>query len=182
MMTRTKTILGLALALALLSAGACSKKAATGGSTAASASKLPEHFYLEAAPAGAKPVGEVKATAKTGDPVVVTGRVGGGTDVFVEGVAVFKLVDASLKPCNEDGPEDHCATPWDYCCVAPETLKGNTLTVEVAEGDQPIRENVRGFHHLDHLRTVTVKGVARKDAAGNVAVVASGVHVHPEPK
>jgi hypothetical protein len=159
------------LLVALL--GGCSKDAKKqSASEPPPASKLADAFWLKSEPAGAKPVAEVREKAKTGDQVVVAGRVGGAKEPFMKGAAVFTVVDASLKPCT-----DECETPWDYCCEPPDRIAKNTITVEFREGASPIKTDARGFHGLDHLKNVVVTGEARKDEAGNLVVVAKGVFV-----
>ncbi len=142
------------------------------------ASDVPESFHLAAAPAGAKPVGEIVSDARSGDEVVVTGRVGGAEKVFVDGYAAFTIVDPSVLPCGA-GKMDECETPWDYCCDPPDVMAANSLSVELVADGRPLRAQARGFHGLDHLDTVVVRGTVEKDAQGNVRVLASGVHVVP---
>ena len=40
-------------------------------------------------------------------------------------------------------------------------------------------KGARGFHGLDHLKKVVVRGTAEKDPQGNLTVVAKGVFVRP---
>jgi hypothetical protein len=53
------------------------------------------------------------------------------------------------------------------------------VTVEFRGANGVLAAAVRGFHGLDHLKTVVVSGRAEKDDAGNVVVVADSVHVRP---
>jgi hypothetical protein len=124
-------------------------------------------------PAGAQDVGEIWQEAKPGQEVVVRGVVGGSRKPFVEGLAAFTLVDPALKSCV--GDDMGCQTPWDYCCVDPQTIAHNSVTVEFREGGRPLAASPRGFHGLDHLKTVVVRGVAERDPQGNVTIVAAGV-------
>jgi hypothetical protein len=139
------------------------------------ASALPDSFWLKAAPPDAKPVAEVRASAKTGDKVVVTGIVGGSTEPFTSGAAAVTLVDPGVKSCTED----HCPTPWDYCCEPVENLRKNMVTVEFRDKGTLLKTSARGFHGLDHSKTVVVVGEAKRDEADNVIVHASGVFVKP---
>ncbi|MSR63369.1 MAG: hypothetical protein EXS08_13080 [Planctomycetes bacterium] len=153
---------------------------ACGGSSAPATppSDVPERLYLASAPPSPQAVGMVVAAAKDGDEIVVTGRVGGAQKVFVDGYAAFTIIDAAIPACGE-GKMDECKTPWDYCCNAPEVLAKNGLSVELMADGQPLRANARGFHGLDHLSTVVVTGKVARDSAGNVRVLASGLHVQP---
>jgi hypothetical protein len=153
----------------------CDAKKATGEGTKLPTSQLPDAYWLKTAPAGAKPAAEVREKAKTGDPVVVAGIVGGRKAPFSEGMAVFTIVDKSAKHCT---PEE-CETPWDFCCEPPEALTKGTVTVEFREGGRPLRYNARGFHGLDHMKNVVVTGDAIRDEAGTVLVVAKGIYIEP---
>ena len=169
---------GIVVAALAAACGPETKGPGTAGSSASASAKLPETFALAVEPAGAKPVREVVATAKTGDEVVATGRVG------IEGSnqAYFSLVDASVKSCSDmTDAKDHCPTPWDYCCEPPDQLAKTSATVELRTGegaDAPMHSgSILGFHGLDHLSTVTVKGKAVKDSKGNLTILASGLFV-----
>ena len=74
---------------------------------------------------------------------------------------------------------DVCPTPWDYCCEDSTKLRAATATVEFREGADVRKTTARGFHGVDHLKTVVVRGAAEKDAAGNLTIVATGVFVRP---
>jgi hypothetical protein len=160
----------------LLSASACSRSEPSASPPAKS--DLPERFALATEPPSPIPVSEARARARTGDSLVVVGRVGGAKKVFVDGAALFTLVDPSLPACGE-GRADDCHTPWDYCCNDPAELAAHTLTVEFSDGGTLLKQNPRGFHGLDHLKTVVVQGSARKDEAGNLTLVATGIFVRP---
>ncbi len=168
----------LAVSFCLLAA-ACSNEGA-GSSSApptAAANELPERFWSPTEPAGAQPVAAVHASAKDGERVVLVGDVGGATRVFVEGAAVFTLVDPALTSCEGDGMG--CATPWDYCCADPAALRKGTATIELREDGQTLPSSPRGYHGLDHLSRVVVEGTAERDGSGNLVVVADRLHVRP---
>ncbi|TAJ05089.1 MAG: hypothetical protein EPO68_16580 [Planctomycetota bacterium] len=151
--------------------------AACGGTetSAPPKSSVPEKFFLASAPAGAVTPLALRASEPPATPIAVTGR---AMD-FVDNRSAFRMIDASLKSCADMGGSDHCATPWDYCCEDPASRTAATITVELREGDQLLPSSVRGFHGLDHLTMVTVAGTITKDAAGNLTLVASGVHPKP---
>lgn len=163
------------LALSLPFATACAKSEST---AALQTSNVPETFFVAVAPPSPKSVGEVVASAKDGDQVVVTGRVGGAHKVFVDDYAAFTIVDAKLAACNAN-ETDECKTPWDYCCESPDTMAANALSVELVTDGKLLKANPRGFHGLDLLKTVVVQGKVAKDEAGNVRVLASGLHLMP---
>lgn len=171
----------LVIAAGLLLLAACSESAPTASSPTASSSNgasssaLPEAYHLAAEPADAKDVLALKKELKDGDPVVVRGRV----QDFVNGLAAFVMTDGSLLPCNEEGPMPECETPWDYCCTDPAEVMAASAGVEFHDGGAIRRVDAAGFHGLDRLKWVTVKGVAKVDPKGNVTVVADGVFVKP---
>src|SRR5262245_34910261 len=170
--------LTMLVSLVLLLGSACSRGGETPAAGAPPRSDLPERFALATEPSSPITVAEARARAKTGDPLTVVGRVGGAKKVFLDGAALFTMVDPALAACGV-GRMDDCKTPWDYCCNDPKEIAANTLTVEFADHGALLKQNPRGFHGLDHLKTVVVQGTARKDEAGNLTVVADGVFVRP---
>ena len=141
----------------------------------AAAEALPAGLVLTEAPADAKDVLALKG-AKPGDEVVLRGKVGGRVEPFVEGRAVFQVVDASIKSCK-DMPDDHCKTPWDYCCEPDVNQKSASVQVVGADG-KPLRAGLKGVGGLQPLSEVTIKGtVVQAGEAGPVLVNATGIHV-----
>lgn len=138
------------------------------------AGALSESFWRAEPPQNPVSVLEAHRLAEGLSTIAITGRV----SEFVETRAQFKLTDSSFTPCSELEGET-CKTPWDYCCVAPDELAGGTVVVEFREGDRLARVSLKGFHGFDHLRRVVVEGRPKKDEAGNLTIVASGLHVVP---
>ena len=133
-------------------------------------------FVLADEPQGAAEVIAARDSARDAEEVVVVGRIGGSHQPWVEGVAAFSIVDSSLEACS-DVPGDECRTPWDYCCVTPQ-LKSSTALVKLVDADgQVVKSDARGLLHLKELQTVVVRGQAQRDDAGNLTVLATGVHV-----
>jgi hypothetical protein len=161
------------LLVASLLLSACGGEPGPAEAESQTASGLPERYLLPSAPADAVDIGAARADLAEGDTVTVRGVVGGSVKPFVEGLAAFTLVDPSLASCAED--DMGCKTPWDYCCVDPQTIAENSATVEFREDGTTLTASPRGFHGLDHLATVVVQGIAERDAHGNVTIVASGV-------
>lgn len=167
------------VALAALAALAgCSEQGDTGRQAAgpkpgvAGAGELAAAVVTAPAPAGVAGVAAARSSAKDGDSVVVFGRV----KDFVEGAAVFTIVDRSLKDCKERG--DGCPTPWDYCCEPKEAVTSNTATVKiVGAGKSAIRTGAKGVGGIDHLVDVAAEGTARLDSQGNLTVEARKVYV-----
>ncbi len=119
-----------------------------------------------------------KEKVKDGDRIVVEGRV----KDFVNGQAVFTLADKAMKSCKDNGED--CPTPWDFCCETKETITKNTATVILvgpAGGKKAVKEDLKGVKGLDNLVAVAVSGIARKDKAGNLMVLADRNHVQKQP-
>ena len=133
---------------------------------------LADTYWLPEAPKEAVSVSEARAQSASSATVTVHGRVGD----FVASRAQFQLVDEHYQPCNSK-PGDTCPTPWDFCCVPPDELARAVIVVEFRAGAVPSTANLVGFHGFDHLASAIVTGHLEKDAAGNVVLVASGLHV-----
>ena len=88
---------------------------------------------------------------------------------------LHQLVDHTLPDCTALGGDDHCKTPWDYCCQSPEDMARGSATVEFHSGDKPIAGTAQGFHGIDHLSEVVVAGTLEIDEHGNLRVVATSV-------
>lgn len=123
-----------------------------------SPSGLPAGLFVSAQPANAVTVEEMKSKAKTGDSVVVRGRVGGSAEPFVEGRAVFTLVGSGLKACS-DNADDKCSTPWDYCCdTAADIAKHSAIVQIVDAAGVPIKVNIKGQNNVKELSELVVVG------------------------
>jgi hypothetical protein len=134
-------------------------------------------YLLTTEPAGAQDVKRALDTAQHGDEVVVVGRVGGEVDPWVGGLAAFNVADLSLKPCNEiEG--DNCPTPWDYCC-APDLATKRTLVKVVDADGKVVATDAKQLLNLTELQTVVIQGTARRDDAGNLSLLATGIYVRP---
>lgn len=158
----------------------CSLAACGGGSTDSAdsaapqaGSDLPDTYHAAAADAAAVDVFALRESGKDGQDVVVKGTV----QDIAERFASLTLFDASLEDCTEVGEEDHCATPWDYCCEDPAKIKSGQIAVEFLDGDEPGGWQVKGFHGLDLLSEVVVSGKLHVDAQNNMRIAAASVHV-----
>jgi hypothetical protein len=135
-------------------------------------------YLLPEEPTGAKSVIDVRKGAKDGEEVVVVGKVGGEKRPFVKDRAAFTVVDLSLKSCDEI-PGDNCPTPWDYCC-APNLAEARLLVKFLDEQGKTLPTDARQLVGLKELQTVVVRGKARRDDAGNLTVVATGLYARPK--
>lgn len=126
-----------------------------------------------------EPVGPLtaKAEAAAGDPIVLTGHIGGRANPFVDGRAMFTLIDLSLPVCV-----DACPTPWDACCETPEDITAASATIQVVGPDEkPLRVGLKGPDRLQPGQKVVIAGqVAQKDDYTFV-VNAERIAVTPTP-
>lgn len=134
-------------------------------------------FVLAEEPADAKTVDEVREVAKDGDEVVIVGRIGGDRDPWVADRAAFLIIDPSRIPCSER-TGDSCKTPWDYCCET-DLAKSKATIKFVDEAGKTLANDARQLLNVKELQTVVVKGQAKRDEAGNLTVLASGLFVRP---
>jgi hypothetical protein len=180
-MRRIISLSAVVVALGLVVVGCKDESSTTVQSTGQSqqagapAEAIPAGLILAQAPEKATDVLALKQ-AKAGDEVVLHGKVGGRVAPFVDGRAVFQVVDATLQSCK-DIPGDTCATPWDYCCDPDINKKSASIQVVGADG-KPLRANLKGVGGLKELSDVTIKGtVAQAGEAGPVIVNATGIYV-----
>lgn len=139
--------------------------------TTETADAVPARFWSDTPLEGAKDVKDIRDAEAFPETVVVRGTL----QDFGE-LATFKLVEDSLEDCTEMGPEDHCTTPWDYCCEEPDKLARYTINVELLEdGDMPGPWKLRGFKGLDRLSEVMVSGKLIVDEAGNMRIAADKI-------
>lgn len=168
--------LALATAIFLFS---CEKKETT-ATTIESGPSSALSAVLAAPPTGEpKPIHLIRATAKPGDEITVSGKIMGNKKPFVDGRSAFILGDpAVLTPCNED-PADKCTTPWDVCCDSPEDKKRGIATIQIVGTDgRVLKESIEGVGGLENLATVTVTGkVAAGSTADSLIINAQGLRV-----
>jgi len=160
----------------LLGPVGCGNSADTDGKGTGAAIDVP-WLVRTAPPAEALDVGAAKGDSAVGDEIVVRARIGGRKDPMSEDQAVFVVIDAGLPSCA-DIPGDTCATPWDYCCETPESLRANTATIQVADAEGgPVMTSPAsvGLEPLDEV--VVVGRVVVRDEAGAFVVEADRIHL-----
>jgi len=169
------SVLGIVLLL-----GSCgSDSSESQESTGASAATLPANLMLNEEPVGAISILALKAEKNvSGNDVVVTGRIGGRVAPFVEGRAMFTMIDLELPVC---GLADPCKTPWDSCCETPETIKSNMITVQVVDEDGAIvKRGLDADDGLSPLDRITIQGTVSEQDGDLVLLDAIGIYVHAD--
>ena len=138
-----------------------------------------EKLFLASSPANHQTVIQARETAKDGDEVAVLGRIGGSVSPWVDGRATFTIVDPTLTACS-DKPGASCGTPWDYHQEA-DKLPASIATVKfLDDSGKDLEIDARSLLAVKELTSIVVTGKARRDGAGNLTVLASGVFVQPE--
>jgi hypothetical protein len=138
-----------------------------------SADKTLLENVIKTAPKGeAKAIKDLKAAAKPGDEVTLTGRVMGNSKPFVDGRAAFILADPSLISACSDTPGDECETPWDACCNSPEEKKKAIATIQIvnAEG-RVLKQAIEGVGGIANLAKLTVSGKVADGSTGDVLII-----------
>ena len=175
-----------AIVLGLL-AGGCGRDSSPGGANppagptnpTATEMAIPQGFVLFQAPEGAVSVAEAKASAKAGDTVTVRARVGGTKAPFTDDRAIMIVADTEkIKSCA-DSDEDHCPTPWDYCCESKEDLTAYTASIKViGDNGALVRRSLEGVGGLKALDTVIIVGsVGERPSPGLLEITASNLYI-----
>lgn len=165
-----------AAACLLLTTG-CGESEPTESATAPTSAGSTQHGWLLAsAPEEATSVANAKELAQEGDVVAIRGRIGGSTAPLRSDSPIFVVVDMDLPHCGEM-EEDHCPTPWDYCCETSESLAASSATVQlVNDAGEALDVNpiAAGLEALDE---VIIVGTVAPRPNGEVLIIrATGVH------
>ena len=170
---QTILVLGIA-ALGVLISG-CSQSGIDVGSTAETSEELNAYILAES-PGEAITVSQARESAKPGDAIVVSGRVGAAHKPFGESFATLVLGDESLQYCNEI-PDDTCETPWDACCEDRLKISANRANVQLLADGLPIAESLQGAGGLTELDQIVVAGlVDPSSTSDNLIINASGIY------
>ena len=170
----------LALATALTAAALLTGCGDSSSTPAPSASTAPAAatWKLDTAPANALDVLAGKEAASNGgatQDVVLRGRVGGRHNPISYESGLFVMMDPAVPSCADMGDEDHCTTPWDYCCEPNDVITKNAVTVQVRVGGKPVTLTADAIGPLD---TVVIKGKLAQMPGTNASIVmADGVFV-----
>ena len=165
----------LLLALCAMLAG-CSSESRKKDASASGATPLGKQYLLAGEPEGAQAVAEVGENAKDEQEVTVMGRIGGSADPWVDGMAAFTIVDASLDPC---APDEGCPTPWDYCCSINTIPKAALMVQVVDQSGNPLKYDAREMLGLKELQTVVVQGRVKREGDDSIVLLATGIHIQP---
>ncbi|MEM7230129.1 MAG: hypothetical protein AAF432_15085 [Planctomycetota bacterium] len=133
-------------------------------------------WMLPDMPADSVDVLEAKSSVSEGDNVVIRGVIGGRVDALSEDSAFFVMIDATVNnPCL--AKDDHCKTPWDYCCTPRDEITKHSMTVKLVGDDgrmMPINLKDHGIAPLDTVVIVGTVAAGPEDNA--MTVTATGIH------
>ena len=154
--------------------------AGCGSATQTAESKTPttdidgSHLLLTSEPEGVQDIIAARTAAKDDEPIAVVGRIGGGLNPWVKNRAAFSLVDRTLAACSDD-KSCTCPTPWDYCCET-HNLPNSSVLVKFSDPQgNLIPADARALLKVKELDTVVVQGTAKRDEAGNLTILATGL-------
>ncbi len=170
------TVVMLVIAAAIMFAG-CGKTEDTDITGSDTSAALPADLFLKEAPGEIKSVSELKKSAQEGDAVAVKVIVGGRKDAFVSGKAAMTVIDASVvNPCLKE--DDHCKTPWDYCCTPMNEKMEQMATVQVAGKDgRPLSGSLM-TGAMKELSTIIVRGTVAPRPDEKILIInATGIYV-----
>ena len=169
--------------LAALGTSGCDDSTGSSGLTQAPSATIPAAYFTRNRPEETSNLIQVKPTAQVGEEVVFLARVGGRVEPFVEGIAIFTVVDPGLDSCELMGEEDHCPVPWDYCCEDKNALTAGSATIRIVGEDMlPFGHSAQGAGGLAPGRFLTVDGVvADRNDDGLFVVDAKRIWVGGRP-
>ena len=149
--------------LAALGTSGCDDSTGSSGLTQAPSATIPAAYFTRNRPEQASNLIQVKP--------------------FVDGTAIFTVVDPGLDSCELMGEEDHCPVPWDYCCEDKNALTAGSATIRiVGEDGLPFGHSAQGAGGLAPARFLTVDGVvADRNDDGLFVVDAKRIWVGGRP-
>ncbi len=168
---KTQTFKLGAVLLAACFASGCGASSTTLSSTSknaepSSTTSDSKRYILSVEPSEATGVIQFRGESKEGQVVYVRGLIGGGLKPWVDGRAAFVLVDEDLDIA--------CAEPDCPSCRA-ELAAACTMVKFVDDQGQPLKTDARNLLGVKDMQSVVVRGLAKRDEAGNASIVADGI-------
>jgi hypothetical protein len=133
-------------------------------------------YTLAEEPDDAIGVIDARQSASDGAPLTVVGRIGGTVSPWVNGRAAFTLLDASLMLVAEGADTGEGQICTGDCCAAERSHA--TMLVKIVDDEGRVLEvDSRQLLGIAENDMVVVRGTAKKDKNGNVALAADAVFV-----
>ena len=139
----------------------------------ATAAGAQPNVHLSQEPAGAIEVLDARDEAKDGEPIVLVGRLGGGLKPWIDGRAAFLLVDTRILPSCAEG--EQCEADCPDC--SKEMLAASAMVKILGDDGKVLPVDARELLGTEEESTVVVRGIASRDASGNLSIEAEGVFV-----
>ncbi|MBI9017460.1 MAG: hypothetical protein JEZ07_09400 [Phycisphaerae bacterium] len=157
-----KKIITSLMVLALAVIVGCGKEGTDTIDTGNGSTNTFTDITLTAKPDSVQPINDLQKQAKVGDEVVFTCVVGGESKVHITGLAATKVIDAAYpNPCLAE--DDHCKTPWDYCCSPVEERKANMALIQIVdENGKAQKMDISQTDTFKNLSAMTIKGTVSK--------------------
>ena len=176
-MNRTWSITLLLAAAFTLGCDQCAAPSAKPAAT------LPASLFLAAAPASPRAVADARASAKPGDTVTLSGRVGGSLEPFAPDSATMLLVSDGPLACDAL-PHSKCATPWDYCCENKDTLAEQTALIRVVDAaGTPLAITLKSAKLREFARVTITGTIAESPSTPTpVALIINATGIYIDPK
>jgi len=164
--------------LGLTCLNGCSKSDDSQAENSGTSAVLPETLFLSQVPTGIQSISQLKENVEPGDEVVIKAIIGGRKNAFVANRAVMTVIDATLDNACVGG-DDHCKTPWDYCCTPAEQLFAQMATIQINGTDaSPLKVDLSNIDQLKPLNTLVIKGtVGPRPDKSTLVINATGIFV-----
>ena len=132
-----------------------------------------EPLLIQEKPADVQTIKSVKdAMPQAGAEITIQGRIGGQRNPFIANRAVMLLADDTVIEACDFNADDHCAKPWDYCCVKKTDRLQNMVTVQaVDDNNKVLAAELRGLDEMHAGSFVIVKGVVSEKSSGTNLVL-----------
>jgi len=160
------------LSLLLLAATACAGCSRSGHELQSQR----EQLLLTSEPDDAESVLDVRETMDQQAPVVVVGRIGGGSDPWTAGTASFVLADPAHLAMQEAEHEKNCD-----CAFCKHKEQDNSQALALVQFQdkhgKPLRIDARKLFSISEKQTVVVRGKAHIDELGYMIIAADGMYI-----
>lgn len=179
--TKNFFLLSAILASGLMFSACSSETESVMNEEEAPQSDLISAIVVDVEPAGAISVAEARKSAEPGQPITVTGQIGGTMEPFGANFATLTLGDEAIMFCDEMD-DDHCPTPWDACCEDPDKVAASRASVQLLDVNtgNVLRGSFKGVAGLKELDRIVVVGLVDETSTPeNLIINARAIYQKP---
>jgi hypothetical protein len=144
------------------------------GSSEAELSAARAQFLLAEEPADPVGLMELRESSASGD-VVVVGRIGGVSEPWTKGQALFVISDPSADGC--DGHDHVCSEGCPFCSRKQAENESIAVVQFVDPQGRVLPLDARELFGLELEQTVVVRGKAHVDELGSLVLSADGLYI-----